>query len=116
MKILQYLQVFLLIAGIAYLTVFHFSNANVSVTFDTLLAGRYSSSASVAMLVGFIGGLLYGLLLTAPSLVRRASTMRRLNKRVRELENALGKAKPAETPRIPDRAETLDALRAEGKL
>ncbi len=114
MKALQYLQVLLLILGIVYLVVFHISNASAVIDFP--LFGRFSSAASIAMLVGFFGGLLYGLLLTLPSIVRRATQMRRMNKRIRELENVLAKQKPAETPRIPDRAETLEALRSEGKM
>jgi uncharacterized integral membrane protein len=118
MKALQYLQVALLILGSIYLAVVHLNNASVFVTLETWLLGRFSSPVSLVILLSFLVGLLYGLLLTMPSIVRRSTQMRRMNKRIRELENALAKQKPlqSETPRIPDRAETLDALRSEGKM
>ena len=114
MKALQYLQVALLIFGSLYLGIIHLGNASVYVTLETWLLGRFSSPVSLVVLLTFLVGLLYGLLLTLPSIVRRSTQMRRMNKRIRELENALAKQK--ETPRIPDRAETLDALRLEGKV
>ncbi len=118
MKALQYLQVALLILGSGYLLLVHFNNANVLVSLETFVLGRFSSPVSVVILLGFLFGVLYSLLLTTPSLVRRSTQMRRMNKRIRELENALAKQKPSqtETPRIPDRAETLEALRSEGKM
>ncbi len=118
MKALQYLQVALLILGSIYLALIHLNNASVFVLLETWIAGRFSSPVSLVVLLSFMGGLLYGLLLTMPSIVRRSTQMRRMNKRIRELENILAKQKPAtsETPRIPDRAETLEALRTEGKM
>jgi lipopolysaccharide assembly protein A len=118
MKALQYLQVALLMIGSVYLAVVHLNNASVFVTLETWVLGRFSSPVSLVILLSFLVGLLYGLLLTMPSIVRRSTQMRRMNKRIRELENALAKQKPvqSETPRIPDRAETLDALRSEGKM
>jgi uncharacterized integral membrane protein len=116
MKALQFLQVALLIAGSVYLGVLHLNNANVSVLLETWFLGRFSSPVTVVLLLAFLLGLLYGLLLTAPNIVRRSVQMRAMNKRIRELENQLAKQKPAETPRIPDRAETLEALRSEGKV
>jgi uncharacterized integral membrane protein len=116
MKALQFLQVALLIAGSVYLGVLHLNNANVSVLLETWFLGRFSSPVTVVLLLAFLLGLLYGLLLTAPNIVRRSVQMRAMNKRIRELENQLAKQKPAETPRIPDRAETLEALRSEGKM
>jgi uncharacterized integral membrane protein len=116
MKALQFLQVALLILGSLYLGVLHFNNANVSVMLDTFFLGRFSSPATLVVGLAFFLGLLYGLLLTAPNIVRRSMQMRQMNKRIRELENQLQKQKPAETPRIPDRAETLEALRSEGKM
>jgi lipopolysaccharide assembly protein A len=118
MKALQYLQVALLILGSIYLAVIHLNNASVFVLLETWIVGRFSSPVSLVVLLSFMVGLLYGLLLTMPSIVRRSTQMRRMNKRIRELENTLAKQKPAtsETPRIPDRAETLEALRTEGKM
>jgi uncharacterized integral membrane protein len=118
MKALQYLQVFLLIAGIAYLAVFHFRNISGSaVVFDIPFAPPLGGPASLALFLGFLGGLLYGLLIAAPQLVRRSFLLNKLNKRVRELETELGKLRPVgETPRIPDRAEAVQELRSQGKL
>jgi uncharacterized integral membrane protein len=116
MKALQFLQVALLLSGFAYLLVIHLNNANVSMLLETGFLGRFSSPVTVVLLLAFLLGLMYGLLLTAPNIVRRSVQMRAMNKRIRDLENQLAKQKPAETPRIPDRAETLEALRSEGKM
>ncbi|MFN3266112.1 MAG: lipopolysaccharide assembly protein LapA domain-containing protein [Deinococcales bacterium] len=116
MKALQFLQVAVLILGSVYLLVLHLNNANVVVLLEAWVLGRFLSPVTLVLFLAFLFGLLYGLLLTAPSLVRRSVQMRQMNKRIRELENQLTKQKPAETPRIPDRAETLEALRSEGKM
>jgi hypothetical protein len=119
MKALQYLQVFLLIAGIVYLVVFHLRNLGSGVIFDIPFAPPIGGYASVALLVGFLGGLLYGLLIASPHLVRRAVLMRGMSKRIRELENENAKLRPhTSTPRIPDRNDTeaLEELRSQGKI
>jgi uncharacterized integral membrane protein len=118
MKALQYLQVFLLIAGLIYLAVFHFRNVSgTAVVFDVPFAAPLGGPASLALLLGFLGGLLYGLLIAAPQLVRRAVMLNKLNRRVRELETEIAKLRPVgETPRIPDRADAVTDLRAQGKL
>ncbi len=119
MKALQYLQVFLLIAGIVYLAVFHFRNlSNGAVIFDIPFAAPIGGFASLALLFGFIGGLLYGLLIASPHLVRRSFVMRRMSKRIRDLENENAKLRPVgETPRIPDRnGDALEDWRSQGKL
>ncbi|NJK44849.1 MAG: DUF1049 domain-containing protein [Pleurocapsa sp. SU_196_0] len=120
MKALQYLQVFLLIGGIVYLAVFHFRNVgNGAVIFDLPFAAPVGGPASLALLFGFLGGLLYGLLIASPQLVRRAVSMRSMSKRIRELENENAKLRPAaSTPRIPDRNDPdgLEELRSQGKI
>jgi uncharacterized integral membrane protein len=119
MKALQYLQVFLLIGGIIYLAVFHFRNiSGTGVIFDIPFAPPLGGPASLALLLGFIGGLLYGLLLSAPQLVRRSFLMSRMSKRIRELETENAKLRPVgETPRIPDRSsDALEDLRVQGKI
>ncbi len=118
MKALQYLQVSLLIGAIVYLAVFHFRNITSPVIFDIPFAPPWGGPASLALLLGFLGGLLYGLLIAAPQLVRRSLMLRNLNKRVRDLEAENAKLRPAaQTPRIPDRnGDPLEEMRSQGKL
>ena len=120
MKALQYLQVSLLIGAIVYLAVFHFRNVTgTAVVFDIPFAPPWGGPASLALLLGFLSGLLYGLLIAAPQLVRRSLMLRNLNKRVRELETENAKLRPAaQTPRIPDRSasDPLEEMRSSGKL
>lgn len=120
MKALQYLQVFLLIGAIVYLAVFHFRNVSgTGVVFDIPFTAPLGGAASLALLLGFLSGLLYGLLIAAPQLVRRSLMLRTLNKRVRELESENAKLRPtAQTPRIPDRngGDALEEMRSSGKL
>ena len=119
MKALQYLQVLLLIVAVAYLGWFHLLNPG-AVAFPLPFAIPLPSSASVAVLIGFLFGVLYAALLFAPHLVRRSNQLRRQARRVRDLESEAAKLRPAETvPVIPDRKEgdaTLEALRERGML
>ena len=101
---------------------FHLTNPT-AVAFPLPFAIPIPSSASVAVLIGFLFGVLYAALLFAPHLVRRSNVLRRQARRVRELEAEVSKLKPAETvPGIPDRGVredrdvTLENLRERGML
>ena len=86
--------------------------------FDLPFTAPLGGPASLALLLGFLGGLLYGLLIAAPQLVRRSLLLRNLNKRIRDLESENAKLRPpAQTPRIPDRnGDPLEEMRSQGKL
>jgi hypothetical protein len=117
MKLLQYLQVLLLVAGIAYLVWFHLLNPS-SVGLPFPVVGPFITSASLVVLGGFLFGLLYAALLFGPHLIRRSNMNRKLARRVQELEAENAKLKPPQAvPTIPDRAgATLEDLRNQGQL
>jgi uncharacterized integral membrane protein len=116
MKALQYLQVLLLIAGIAYLVWFHLVNP-ISVTLPVPFLGGFVTIASVALLGAFVFGLLYAALLFGPHLIRRGGMVRRMTRRIKELEAENAKLKPASAvPVIPDRESALEELRKQGSL
>jgi uncharacterized membrane protein YciS (DUF1049 family) len=116
MKALQYLQVLLLIAGLAYLVWFHFVNP-ISVTLPVPFIGGFFTIASIALLGAFAFGLLYAALLFGPHLIRRSGTIRRMARRIKELETENAKLKPASAvPVIPDRETALEELRKQGSL
>ena len=116
MKALQYLQVLLLIAGLAYLVWFHLINPS-SVMLPVPFVGGFVTVASIALLGAFVFGLLYATLLFAPHLIRRGGLVRRLTRRIKELESENAKLKPVgAVPVIPDRDGTLEELRKQGSL
>ncbi len=116
MKALQWIQVILLVAFIAYLITFHIQNPN-SLTFWTPFVGFLSSSPSAALLLGFIFGLFYALFLFIPQIIKRSSAVRVLQRKIRELETENTKLKPATSaPVIPDRHATLETVRGKGGL
>jgi uncharacterized membrane protein YciS (DUF1049 family) len=116
MKALQYLQVLLLIAGLAYLVWFHLVNP-ISVTLPVPFIGGFITIASLALFGSFAFGLLYAALLFGPQLIRRSGNIRRMTRRIKELEAENAKLKPAGTvPVIPDRESALEELRREGSL
>ena len=125
-KALQYLQVLILVAILAYLGWFHLSNP-FPVSFPVPLIGALSVSASMALLGGLLAGLVYALLLFAPHLIRRSNLIRRQNRKIRDLEAQVGKLQPvASAPVIPDRTgnnqqdrtsdQTLAQMREKGML
>lgn len=116
MKALQWIQVVLLVAFIAYLVTFHFQNPG-GVVFWTPFAGLLGSAPSAALLLGFLFGLFYALFLYVPQLWKRSSTVRALQRKVRELEAENAKLRPiASSPTIPDRHATLESVRGKGGL
>jgi Lipopolysaccharide assembly protein A domain len=122
-KALQYLQVLILVAGLSYSGWFHLSNP-FTVSFPVPFLGAVPVAASVALIGGFVLGLLYASLLFAPHLLRRSNLIRRQNRRIRELEAQVAKWQPVSSaPVIPDRIEpvadrdqTLEQMRAKGML
>jgi lipopolysaccharide assembly protein A len=122
-KALQYLQVLILVAILAYLGWFHLSNP-FTISFPVPILGAVSVSASMALLGGLLVGLVYALLLFAPHLIRRSNLIRRQNRKIRDLETQVVKLQPvASAPVIPDRAtqhlerdQTLEQLREKGML
>ena len=125
-KALQYLQVLILVAILAYLGWFHLSNP-FPVSFPLPFIGAIPVSASVALLSGLLAGLLYALLLFAPHLIRRSNLIRRQNRKIRDLEAQVTKLQPvANAPVIPDRSvsnqldqtpdQTLAQMREKGML
>jgi lipopolysaccharide assembly protein A len=125
-KALQYLQVLILVAILAYLGWFHLSNP-FTVSFPVPILGAVSVSASMALLGGLLVGLVYALLLFAPHLIRRSNLIRRQNRKIRDLEAQVGKLQPvANAPVIPDRTssnqqdqtadQTLAQMREKGML
>jgi TRAP-type C4-dicarboxylate transport system permease small subunit len=116
MKALQWIQVLLLVAFIAYLVTFHFQNPS-GVVFWTPFTGLLGATSSAALLLGFLFGLVYALFLYVPQLWKRSSTVRSLQRKVRELEAENAKLKPvASSPVIPDRNATLENVRGKGGL
>jgi lipopolysaccharide assembly protein A len=121
-KALQYLQVLILVAILAYLGWFHLSNP-FTVSFPVPILGAVSVSASMALLGGLLVGLVYALLLFAPHLIRASSQVRRQNRKIRDLEAQVGKLQPVTSaPVIPDRSasnqqdQTLEQMREKGML
>jgi lipopolysaccharide assembly protein A len=121
-KALQYLQVLILVAILAYLGWFHLSNP-FTVSFPVPFLGAVSVSASMALLGGLLVGLVYALLLFAPHLIRRSNLIRRQNRKLRDLEAQVVKLQPvASAPVIPDRTsrnqqdQTLEQMREKGML
>jgi lipopolysaccharide assembly protein A len=125
-KALQYLQVLILVAILAYLGWFHLSNP-FTVSFPVPILGALSVSASMALLGGLLTGLVYALLLFAPHLIRRSNLIRRQNRKIRDLEAQVGKLQPVTiAPVIPDRTssnqqdqtpdQTLAQMREKGML
>jgi lipopolysaccharide assembly protein A len=122
-KALQYLQVLILVAILAYLGWFHLSNP-FTVSFPLPILGAVSVGASMALLGGLLAGLVYALLLFAPHLIRASNQVRRQNRKIRDLEAQVGKLQPVmSAPVIPDRAtqhlerdQTLEQLREKGML
>jgi TRAP-type C4-dicarboxylate transport system permease small subunit len=116
MKALQWIQVLLLVAFIAYLITFHFQNPS-GVVFWTPFTGLLGSTSSAALLIGFLFGLVYALFLYIPQIWKRSSTVRSLQRKVRELEAENAKLRPvANSPVIPDRNATLENVRGKGGL
>jgi lipopolysaccharide assembly protein A len=126
-KALQYLQVLILVAILAYLGWFHLSNP-FAVSFPVPMLGAVSVSASMALLGGLLVGLVYALLLFVPHLIRAGNQVRRQNRKLRDLEAQVTKLQPvASAPVIPDRAtqhperdqstdQTLAQMREKGML
>jgi lipopolysaccharide assembly protein A len=125
-KALQYLQVLILVAILAYLGWFHLSNP-FTVSFPLPILGAIPVSASMALLGGLLVGLLYALLLFAPHLLRRSNLIRRQNRKLRDLEAQVAKLQPLQVaPVIPDRMasnqqdqtpdQTLAQMREKGML
>jgi lipopolysaccharide assembly protein A len=125
-KALQYLQVLILVAILAYLGWFHLSNP-FTVSFPVPILGAVSVSASMALLGGLLTGLVYALLLFAPHLIRRSNLIRRQNRKIRDLETQVTKLQPVSSaPVIPDRTssnqqdqtadQTLAQMREKGML
>jgi lipopolysaccharide assembly protein A len=121
-KALQYLQVLILVAILAYLGWFHLSNP-FPVSFPVPILGALPVSASMALLGGLLAGLVYALLLFAPHLIRRSNLIRRQNRKIRDLEAQVTKLQPiASAPVIPDRTasnqqdQTLEQMREKGML
>jgi lipopolysaccharide assembly protein A len=125
-KALQYLQVLILVAILAYLGWFHLSNP-FTVSFPVPILGAVSVSTSMALLGGLLVGLVYALLLFAPHLIRRSNLIRRQNRKIRDLEAQVTKLQPAlSAPVIPDRTasnqedqtpdQTLAQMREKGML
>jgi lipopolysaccharide assembly protein A len=125
-KALQYLQVLILVAILAYLGWFHLSNP-FTVSFPMPFLGSLSVSASMALLGGLLAGLVYALLLFAPHLIRASNQVRRQNRKIRDLEAQVGKLQPvSSSPVIPDRTssnqqdqtpdQTLAQMREKGML
>jgi lipopolysaccharide assembly protein A len=125
-KALQYLQVLILVALLAYLGWFHLSNP-FPVSFPVPFIGAIPFSASMALLGGLLAGLLYALLLFAPHLIRRSNLIRRQNRKIRDLEAQVTKLQPlTSAPVIPDRTsssqqdqtpdQTLAQMREKGML
>lgn len=121
-KALQYLQVLILVAILAYLGWFHLSNP-FTVSFPVPFLGALSVSASMALLGGLLVGLMYALLLFAPHLIRRSNLIRRQNRKIRDLETQVGLQPASSAPVIPDRMtqnlerdQTLEQLREKGML
>ena len=116
MKALQWIQVLLLVAFIAYLVTFHFQNPG-GVVFWTPFTGLLGSTTSAALLLGFLFGLFYALFLFVPQIWKRSSTMRSLQRKLRELEAENAKLRPVtSSPMIPDRHATLETVRGKGGL
>jgi TRAP-type C4-dicarboxylate transport system permease small subunit len=116
MKALQWIQVLLLVAFIAYLITFHFQNPG-GVVFWTPFTGLLGSAPSGALLLGFLFGLFYALFLYVPQIWKRSSTVRGLQRKIRELEAENAKLRPvANSPTIPDRHATLESVRGKGGL
>lgn len=116
MKALQWIQVLLLVAFIAYLITFHFQNPS-GVVFWTPFAGLLGSTSSAALLIGFLLGLFYALFLFVPQIWKRSSNVRGLQRKIRELEAENAKLRPvANSPVIPDRNATLENVRGKGGL
>ena len=121
-KALQYLQVLILVAILAYLGWFHLSNP-FTVSFPVPFLGAVSVSASMALLGGLLVGLVYALLLFVPHLIRASNQVRRQNRKLRDLEAQVGKLQPVTSaPVIPDRStqhdrdQTLEQMREKGML
>ena len=125
-KALQYLQVLILVAILAYLGWFHLSNP-FTVSFPVPIIGALPAGASMALLGGLLAGLVYALLLFAPQLIRGSNLIRRQNRKIRDLEAQVGKLQPVSSaPVIPDRMgsdqqdrtpdQTLAQMREKGML
>jgi hypothetical protein len=85
MKPLQFLLVFLLLAGLGYLLWFHSLNRNY-LAYPLPVIGALNGPAYFAPLVGFGLGLLYAFLLLLPSLVRRSWAARASARKISALE------------------------------
>jgi lipopolysaccharide assembly protein A len=122
-KALQYLQVLILVAILAYLGWFHLSNP-FPVSFPLPIIGAIPVSASMALLGGLLVGLVYALLLFAPHLIRASNQVRRQNRKIRDLEALVTKLQPVTSAAvIPDRStqnldrdQTLEQMREKGML
>jgi putative membrane protein len=108
-KALQYVQVLLLIAGIAYLVAFHLAN-RVGLAFPIPFGNSSEAPASLALLGGFLAGLAYASLVFIPPDLRRINAARRLERRNRDLETSLAGLRQTPTvPVIPDRSVPAEA-------
>jgi hypothetical protein len=89
MKALQFVLVFVLLGGLGYLLWFHSLNRDF-LAFPLPVVGAINAPGYVALVLGFVTGVVYASLLYVPNLVRRVVQGRRHQRELRGLreENA----------------------------
>lgn len=100
---------FLIVAALIAVLAILFALENavpVTVTFFTV---EYQSSLAMVLMLSLIAGIILGLLVLTPRMIRQKLTISNMNKRLKSLENALAARTPA-AGEMPDDAAGPDEI------
>ncbi len=81
------MQIFLILSLLIAVALVLFAVQNSAVVTVSFLSFHYIGSLALVLAVVFVLGLLSGILISVPSLLKRSSALREQKRRVRQLEN-----------------------------
>ncbi len=81
------MQIFLILSLLIAVALVLFAVQNSAVVTVSFLSFHYGGSLALILVVVFALGLLSGILISIPSLLKKASALREQKRRVRQLEN-----------------------------
>ncbi len=98
------MQFFIVLALLIAIAIVVFALQNSSIITISFLAFHYNGSLALTLIIVFTLGLLAGILISIPSLLKKSSQLREHKRRVRQLEETMIKG-PGSSPTGQERSD-----------
>ncbi|MGD1075213.1 MAG: LapA family protein [Thermodesulfovibrionales bacterium] len=93
------MKVFVILALLIAISIVLFASQNAAIVTISFLSFHYDGSLALILVVVFALGLISGILVSVPSLVRKSSVLRDHRRRIRELEESMARCTNTHTAR-----------------